>query len=85
MTTSNAQGRRLILANAHAAWFATADKKAAKLALKAALVETNIIERTDHIAVRMDSTTIEILVEVDGDLLEVLSLDAYGNIIRGQD
>jgi hypothetical protein len=84
MTTvpSTAAQRRAILANAHAAYMATADKGAAKVALYNVLVEGDHIASTDQIMVRMNGTTIEILVDAD-DFVECLELDAYGNTLKG--
>ena len=83
-TTLTAQQSRTILANAHAAWIATADKKDTN-PLRRALVAAGYIETTDLLEeVWMEGTTICIRVDADG-FFETIELDAYGNTLRGKE
>lgn len=84
-TTQTAASRRAILANAHAKWIATSKNSAIDAVhnLKQSLVQVDQIELTNTITdVRMDGTTICITVDCD-DFVELMELDAYGNIISG--
>lgn len=85
-TVQTAAQRRTILANAHAAWHATRMNPAIDAVhnLKQAFVQTDMIASHDFIAdIRLDGTSIQILVDCD-DWREVLELDAYGNVTKGQ-
>lgn len=85
---TTAAQRRAILANAHAAWFNSSNKIHDRMQytkdIKAALVETNMIALTDEIVdVRLEGTTVCVFLDCD-DWREVLELDAYGNVLKGQ-
>lgn len=85
-TVQTAAQRRAILANAHAAWHATRMNPAIDAVhnLKQALVQADMIASHDFIAdVRLEGTSIQILVDCD-NWREVLELDAYGNVLKGQ-
>ena len=84
MTTVHASQRRTILANAHAAWHATANKKDTN-PIRRALVAAGYIESTDLLEeVWMEGTTICVRVDADG-FFETIEIDAYGNTLRGQE
>ena len=83
-TAQTAAQRRAILANAHAAWIATADKTNTN-PIRRALVAAGYIEYTDLLEeVWMNSTTICIRVDSDG-FFETIELDAYGNTLRSKE
>ena len=79
MTTNTAATNRAILANAHAAWHASRGTHSACQALFTAMHKGGVDFPTDFAEVQMEGTTIQVHVED-----EIIELDAYGNILRGQ-
>jgi hypothetical protein len=80
MTTGTAAEARRLLANAHAKWF-SAENSNGNFDLNHVLTETGTIGKNDTVQeLAVDGTTLCILLE-SGELLE---LDAYGNVVRGQ-
>ncbi len=83
MTTLTAAQRRAILANAHATYLASHHPVAATANLGQALKQTDMIGVADTVTeVQLDGTTVRVFVDCD-DWIEVLELNAYGNVLRG--
>jgi hypothetical protein len=81
MTTVTAAQTRAILANAHATYHAGHPDINATSKLVQALKQTNMINATDSVwDIQNDGTTLLIILQSR----EMLELDAYGNILRGQ-
>jgi hypothetical protein len=82
-TRFNAMKTRARLANAHADWYGTANRDEADIALEAVLISTGVIQADQIVdAIHKEGTTlcIDVLTETD---VEVIEIDAYGNVIRG--
>jgi hypothetical protein len=80
-TPTSAAERRAILANAHAKYFASRRTGNDSLDVAHALTRANVISSTDRIVdIVFDGTTLVVTIDPE---LDVLEIDAYGNVLRG--